>query len=225
MGFLNRPQQKSSNPATKFLEWKSNEQKFSYYDKEAQENVLVDIPFKFLVMEEFHTVKGWNDADKKYIWSNEVLQVGTDVLTVKTYKPRTIAQGVYKEIKSQIRDAGGYYCKSMYVMLEDGSIVNIMLKGSAISEWSEFIGKGAWKRLKDEWVTIESAEKKKKGATVYYVPKFKFETSLSDKDFKMAQESATVLKEYFDSYFGKDDEAGEEEKAESNLEMADDLDF
>ena len=40
MSWLERPQQKSSNPATKFLQWKSEYKIFSYYDKSTEENVI-----------------------------------------------------------------------------------------------------------------------------------------------------------------------------------------
>jgi len=36
-----------SNPATKFLSWKSNDKQFSFYDRETKENVLVPLPFRF----------------------------------------------------------------------------------------------------------------------------------------------------------------------------------
>ena len=48
MARLERPQQKSSNPATKFLSWKSNDKSFEYFDKEKAEKVNVSLPFKFL---------------------------------------------------------------------------------------------------------------------------------------------------------------------------------
>ena len=44
----------ASNPATKFIEWKSNDKCFNYYDKEAQKNVEIPLPFKFLVLDELH---------------------------------------------------------------------------------------------------------------------------------------------------------------------------
>jgi len=52
----------ATNPATKFLSWKSNEKLFSYYDKETQSNIEVKLPFKFLVLEELASVKGWSDS-------------------------------------------------------------------------------------------------------------------------------------------------------------------
>ena len=74
MGFLTR-QPKSTNPTSKFMEWKSNNKSFSYYDKENKQNVEVKLPLTFLVLEEFHTIKGFSDADQTGIYSNEILQI------------------------------------------------------------------------------------------------------------------------------------------------------
>ena len=43
---LNKTEE-SKNPATQFLEWKSNDKCFSFYDKEKGENVKVQLPFHF----------------------------------------------------------------------------------------------------------------------------------------------------------------------------------
>jgi len=51
----------SKNPATKFLDWKSDQKGFSYYDKGLGKNVEVPLPFKFVFLDELSTVKGWND--------------------------------------------------------------------------------------------------------------------------------------------------------------------
>ena len=47
-----------SNPSTKFIEWKSNDKAFEYYDKETSSKVAIPLPFKFLVLDELHAVKG-----------------------------------------------------------------------------------------------------------------------------------------------------------------------
>ena len=57
----------STNPAQKFIDWKSNHKCFSFYDRETSANVLIPLPFKFLVLDELHTVKGWNDASSSQI--------------------------------------------------------------------------------------------------------------------------------------------------------------
>lgn len=203
MGFLDRPQTKSSNPASKFLEWKSDDQKFAYYDKEKKENIFVDLPITFLVLEEYHTVKGFSDSDQTGIYSNEVLQTGSEEMEVKTFKGRIIAKGLYKDIKSIVDSSGGRYNKSIYAVTKQGELINISFKGACVSKWSDFTAKGAWKRLKDEWVTISEVENLQKGKVKYSVPVFKFDKSLSKKEVEMILPFATELQEYMDTYTAK----------------------
>ena len=82
MGFIDRPETKSVNPTSKFLEWKSNEKCFSFYNKEIKDNEQVKLPLTFLVLEEYHTVKGFSDKDETGIYSNEVLQIGNEEMEV-----------------------------------------------------------------------------------------------------------------------------------------------
>lgn len=77
MSWLERPETKSSNPARKFLEWKSDDKCFSYYDKEKKENVKVELPLTFVILEHYHTVKGWNDKSESGIYANEVFGIGS----------------------------------------------------------------------------------------------------------------------------------------------------
>ena len=53
----------SKNPATKFLEWKSDQKGFSYYDKGLAKNVEVSLPFKFVFLDELSTVKGFAEQN------------------------------------------------------------------------------------------------------------------------------------------------------------------
>ena len=106
--------QPQSNPSTKFIEWKSNDKCFSYYDKDEQKNISISLPFKFLVLDELHTIKGWNDATSSAIYSNEVKFISKETLTVKPFKGNEIAKGLYKDIKKKIVAAGGHYTKSIY---------------------------------------------------------------------------------------------------------------
>ena len=203
MGFLQREEKPNQNPTSKFMEWKSNDKSFSNYDKEIKDNVLVKLPLTFLVLEEYHTVKGYSDQDKTGIYSNEVLQIGNQEMEVKTYKGRLIAKGLYKDIKGVVKTAGGNYFKSIYAVTKDGELVNLSFKGAAVSKWSNLTEKGAWKRLKDEWVTVEDVEEHKKGTVKYTTPNFKFNTSLSETEFKMVTEKATELKAWMGRYFSK----------------------
>ena len=204
MGFLKREIQTSVNPTSKFLEWKSNNKSFAYYDKETKENVEVKLPITFIVLEEYHCIKGFSDSDQTGIYSNEVLQIGTEEMEVRSYKGRIIAKGLYKDIKGAVNAAGGNYHKSIYAVTKEGELINISLKGAAVSKWSKLVEKGAWKRLSDEWISIESAEDHKKGMVKYSTPNFVFNTSLSENEFKTVKAKATELENYLTTYFAKD---------------------
>ena len=196
--------QPQTNPATKFIEWKSNDKCFNYYDKEAQKNVEIPLPFKFLVLDELHTIKGWNDASSSNIYSNEVKFISKEVMTVKPFKGNEIAKGYYKDIKDKVVAAGGHYTKSIYVMLEDGSLANISLKGSGVQKWGDFTQKTR-NRLADEWVTVAKTEDGKKGAVKFSTPSFSFANSISDEEANMADEAFNILESYLKTYLAKAD--------------------
>ena len=191
-----------SNPSTKFLDWKSNDKCFEYYDKEKQEKVSVPLPFKFLVLDELHTIKGWNDASSSGIFSNEVKFISKEVMTVKPFKGNEIAKGLYKDIKEKIVSAGGHYVKSIYIMLEDGSLANLQLKGSAVQKWGEFTQKTR-NRLPDEWVQVTKAIEGKKGAVKFFTPDFSFERSITEDEAMQADEAFNILETYLKAYLVK----------------------
>ena len=218
---FNTPQ---SNPATKYFDWKSNDKCFSYYDKEKQENVLVPLPFKFLVLDELHSIKGWNDATSSGIFSNEVKFISKETITVKPFKGNEIAKGLYKDIKEKVVSAGGHYVKSIYIMLEDGSLANIQLKGSAVQKWGEFTQKTR-NRLPDEWVIVSKSLEGKKGAVKFNTPEFTFERSISDSEADLADEAFNTLETYLKAYLVKSEPVVEETNDEPLDENADPLDF
>ena len=126
-------------------------------------------------------------------------------MNVKSFKGGPIASGLYKEIKIDIMNAGGKYHRSVYVMLEDGSIANVSMKGAVVKEWSDFIE--ANKSLVDnKWVEISSTKDQKKGSIKYSTPEFKLGGDLSSDDLRNADNAAETLKEYLDAYFGKVEE-------------------
>jgi hypothetical protein len=212
--------QPQSNPATKFLEWKSNDQCFEYYDKEAQKKVQVPLPFKFLVLDELHTVKGWNDATSSAIYSNEVKYISKEAMTVKPFKGNEIAKGLYKDIKEKVVSAGGHYTKSIYIMLEDGLLANIQLKGSAVQKWGEFTNKTR-NRLADEWVVVAKALEGKKGAVKFFTPEFGFEKSLTNNEGLLADNCFNILEAYLNAYL----KPVVVEETANVLEESEDLDF
>jgi len=222
---LERPEKKSSNPAAKFLEWKSNDKCFSYYDKEKKENVLVPLPLKFVILEHYHTVKGWNDASESGIYANEVSFTGSEELDVKSFKGGEIAKGIYKEIRSKIIDAGGKYHRSIYAVTNDLEIINISLKGAAVSEYSKFIDVNGDNFFTQNWVEVAEVVEGKKGSIKYTSPIFKKSTAI--KDASKIRPFADILQAYMNEYMSKGKVVSAVDKYEEGVspETDDDLPF
>ena len=194
---------KSANPTSKYLEWKSNDKSFSYYDKAAGKNVKVELPLKFLFLQNYHTVKGWNDSSESGIYSNEVFFIGSEPMTVRSFKGGVIAEGLYKDIKPVIINAGGKYNRSIYVMLEDGTVANISLKGSAVRQWSDFMesNKGS---VDNQFIEVLTSNDEKKGSIKYSTPNFTMGSDLTKTQSLKADNVTAELKGYLDGYFNKD---------------------
>lgn len=213
--------QPSANPATKFIDWKSNDKQFSYYDKENKVQVPIPLPFKFLALDEMHTVKGWSDSCQSAIFSNEVKFISKEIMTVKPFKGNEIAKGLYSEIKEKVKVAGAHYVKSIYIMLEDGSLANLQLKGASCQSWGDFTKKNR-SRLPDEWVTVSKFVEGKKGAVKYYTPEFTFDKSLSENEMNQADEAFGILEVYLKAYLVKAEPTTSDASEESD---EDDLEF
>tara|TARA_R110000796_G_C14368223_1_gene413678 strand:+ start:24 stop:677 length:654 start_codon:yes stop_codon:yes gene_type:complete len=202
----------SSNPATKFLEWKSKDKCFAYYDKVKKENVKIPMPLKFQFLEHFHNVRGWNDASSSGIYSNEVKFISKEPLKVKSFKGGEIAEGIYSEIRSKLRDAGGKYHRSVYVVL-DGEIVNLQLKGACVSAYSDFM-QNHENQLEGSWTEVASVTDHKKGATKYSTPDFTVGPAFTPEEMKLANDKYTDVSEYFNNYTKKAEPEVEEESPE-----------
>jgi len=194
----------SNNPTKKYLDWKSNDKSLEFYDKEAGEKVKVELPLKFVFLQHYHTVKGWNDASQSGIWSNEVYYIGSEPMTVRAFKGGEIASGLYKDIKQDITNAGGKYHRSVYVMLEDGTIANLSFKGAVVREWSDFFGDNQ-SLLDNQWIEVNTSKEQKKGSIKYSTPEFTLGKNLTAKESGMADDTALELKGYLDEYFRKEE--------------------
>jgi hypothetical protein len=230
MSRLDRPTQKSSNPATKFLQWKSNEKTFAYYDKSKEENVMVELPLKLIFLEHYHTVKGWNDKTESGIYSNEVYAIGLEELIVKSFKGGEIASGFYKEIKPKVKDAGGVYHRSIYCMDENGDIVNLSIKGSAVSSYSEFYNDNRNHIENDSWFVVSGAKDGKKGSVKFSTPVFEIGDRTTKKEEALISKAVERLQEYMTQYI--DDQFKDRAKSAVNAyevrdaeEVIDELEF
>lgn len=196
--WLERPERTNTNPAKKFLEWRSNEKCFSYYDKDKKENVMVELPLQFVILEHYHTVKGWNDESESGIFSNEVWSIGTEEMNVRSFKGGNIAKGIYKDVRERIRGAGGHYARSIYAVTPDLEIINISLKGSGVASYSSFINDFGDHNFTKNWIKVTGAKEEKKGSVKYSTPIF--EVGAEIKNVEAIRPFAQELQEYILSY-------------------------
>lgn len=196
---------KSQNPTTKFFTWKSNEKTFSYYDRETGMNQLVELPFKFLFLQHYHCVKGWHDASNSSIYSNEVYYIGSEDIRVSASKGGLIAEGLYKEIKPRVVASGGRYHRSIYIVLEDGSLANLSVKGSVVKEWSDYFD--SQKNVIDNnWIVVNQFTESKKGSVKYTTPVFNTGDPIGEEMGKAADSAAAYLEAYLKSSIKKDED-------------------
>ena len=131
-------EEKLVRPTDIYMEWKQGQ--FRYWNKEEKKNIEMPLPVKFLTVDTLSTIKGWSDSDESGIWSNEVRDIGKDELIVRT-KKGILKQGLYKDIKDAVKNAGGKYCQSVYIALIEGEtlkLCNIQMMGAALTSWIEF---------------------------------------------------------------------------------------
>lgn len=200
-----------SNPANIFVEWSGSKACLKYFDKTKGtkgEDVFIMLPFRFLVLDKLSTVKGFSDDDQSGYWSNEVRNVTTDGLTVRT-KKGIVFSGLYKNMKLN----GASYSQSVYIayMNEKGELTigNFQIYGAAIGAWIDFCkGKDIYKYA----VTITGSVEAKKGTNVYYVPVFSGTTDIKPETEAKAIELDKQLQEYLDAYFKRNGAEKHEEQ-------------
>jgi hypothetical protein len=191
------------NPAVRFFEWSGSQGKIKSFDKskgEQGENVFFDLPFTFLVLDTLTCIAGYSDLDQSGYWSNEIRNVTTDKLIVRT-KKGTVAEGLYKDM-THILNKGAAYCQSVYIAYkEEGQLVigNIKLSGSAIGAWIEFRKKN---KIYELAVTIKEAKPEQKGITHYFSPVYTASPA-SEETNKQAVELDKELQDYLNKYFNR----------------------
>lgn len=221
MSRTNRMQTGAQNPANYFFQWKSDHQKFCYYDKVKQENVFVELPFKFLALSRYKTIKGWNQKKEGAIISNEVKNL-KDTMTVVFYPKNgndkiEIAKGAWNDIKETVDNWDGRYTESVYIMLPSGEVANIQLNGASLSTWFEF-QKNQQDKFFDNWVTVNAFKEGKQGAVNYTFPVFEWGGTLNKAEQDLAEAADAKIESYEESYFGKEETVKEPYRERSEVD-------
>ncbi len=197
------------NPSKFFLEWKSEKKCFQYWDKDKEENVLISLPFKFLVVDTLSTIKGYSKTDESGFWSNEVRNLKTEMFTVKTKKGEC-AKGLYENIMGVKDMKGSKYCQSVYIMMKQGTdtfIANIQMQGSALGQWIEFHKK---EKIYEGAIQVKTSIEGVNGTTTYNMPVFEKITTTPESD-EQAKKMDIELQEYLTAYFKRNNTVKEEE--------------
>jgi hypothetical protein len=199
---MSRSQPTLTNPARRFFKWSGSTGKVVYYDKEKKEEIVVKLPFTFLVLDQLATITGFAEQDSSSYWSNEVRNIGKDELNIRTSKG-TKYVGLYKSSQGLPQvPQGARYAKSIYIAYEeDGELHlgNFKAVGAALTAWIEF---GNSYVVMNGKVAITGSEEAKKGATKYFVPVFAWDHSTSEEDEKavsLDKELQVYLSQYLDA--------------------------
>lgn len=168
------PNDQSPNPCKRWFAWDGSKGNLKYYDKETEQNIVVSLPFQFVLLDRLAVVRGWNDASESGIYSNEVRRTTDEPFTVRAFKLKEIvAHGFYAEIKDKIKAAGGKFNINLYIAFMDESdtftIGSLMLHGAPMSAWIEF-EKAHKSDLFKGGVKIGSYEEGKKGGVTFRKP-------------------------------------------------------
>lgn len=144
----------------------------TWYDSEAKREVSVDLPFRATVLDVLSTVRGFDEKSQSGLWANEVRDLKSEVLRVRS-KGGPVIEGLYGDIRDRLRASGGKFASSIYLAYKDGdelAIGNLVVVGSSLSAWIEFTN---GRRIdSDPGVSITGFTEQRKGATVYHSPVF-----------------------------------------------------
>lgn len=200
------------SPVERFFELKLAVGAVSFYDREAKENLIVTGPagewekdkkfaadpqFKAIVLDVLSFIGGYSDPRESGIWSNEIRSTRNEPLTVRT-KKGVLAEGLYDDIKGDLKSEGGKFGNSVYIAFEeDGEwkLGNLKLIGAGVSAFFDF--KEGKKFDQDPGLAIVGWTGLKKGTNEYFSPAFKSWDVPED-----ALAAAVALDEALQEYLG-----------------------
>ena len=194
------------SPVKKYLEWASNDKCFTSYDRETGGKNKIAVPLKFVHLDELATIRGYIEINKvgQRVYSNEVRSTKNEPFVVRT-KTNELISGLYSEIKEKVNSLGGNYNTGIYAFFE-GEVVEIFLKGSALSKWSDFSRENK-KTFLGSYVEVTGSLAGKKGAVTFTTPVFQAGGVIDKAISESAEEAYDQLQAYLKSR--KDTDRGE----------------
>lgn len=185
---------RAESPVSFYAEFKSSSKGFIYYDKPSKSNVEIGCDFSFAVVKEYKTVKGYCKSEKSGIYSNEVSDLKTEELTVKTFSGAEIAKGLWEDIKFKVSAKGGKFCCSVYAISPKNKIFNLQLYKCALGAWIDFV-KSNKNSFLSKWVALEGVEEKQNVDT-YFSPVFSSGVDMTAEELVNADTAYNELQDY-----------------------------
>lgn len=206
-GRVNPTNEGPKNPSAFFLQWKSKPKAFAYYDKEKQKDVSMPMPLTFIPVYRCFSIRGYNHKKNKTYISNEIKDLNTDVLVVKSYNNVTKEnkieyKGLYSEIKPDL-DQNCKFTISLYAGIKnkkgDMVLVNLQINGAGLHHWFDFAQKN------DIWaggVKVAKTTVETTGDVNYNAPVYEM-TAISKEDDTAAGKLQKMITDYLNGYFAR----------------------
>jgi len=196
-----KPNTNTKNPAEATFEWVAVDGVWRYWDVENKERVVVDGGLEFAILDQLSNVSGWvkDLGSCRCHETHNITAAPIQVFAWKDGKSRMIKEGMYKEIKDELKAMGIKYHKVVYAMLTKdagaisaGAIVKLDLGGAAMSEWIE-----SDVRDDDSIATGEGELVKVNAMIKYFKPSFE-KVEIDASADELAKGADDLLQEYFD---------------------------
>ena len=104
------------------------------------------------------------------------------------------------------------------LLMKKVKLLTYNLRGAVVSAYSDFMNEHE-NKVEGNWITINKAEDKKKGATKYSVPIFEVGKTFTKDEMSLADEKYQDIVNYFDKY-SKAVEVEEPETVEEEEDLA-----
>ena len=186
--------EKVQSPVTNFLKWSNSNGAFNDYDKQTKETSLKKMPLKFLVLANYISIGGFDEASNSGYWSNEIKDTRTETLFVRNGNG-LFKQGLYADIKADLAVVKCKYTEALYVMLEDGTLGHIKLSGTNSRLWFSFKAIAKTK-LSKNWTVFSDAKVAKKGSITWSEPTISIGEEISAEDAAKADILYDVIQAY-----------------------------
>lgn len=141
-----RKRNSATSPIRKYVSFSGSTGMINYYDKsrpEGDRSVELE-KLDIIVLDTKASISGFSEAHQGGILSNMVGDISKEPFKVVAFsngKPQDVAEGLYKDIRPTIKDAGGKYTTNVIAMADLGDgmeMVDVQLFGAALNSWIDF---------------------------------------------------------------------------------------